>query len=378
MAFSEEDIRCREYIQSLMRRVGLDVRIDQAGNIIGRREGRDRSLPPILFGSHLDSVPNGGHYDGVIGVLAGIECARVLDENSLITLHPLEVVIFTDEEGGAFGSRAMIGELTAEALEVTSLSGLTISEGMKVLGGDPGNLAKAVRRKGEVKAYLELHIEQGGSLEAEEVDIGVVEGIVGIRHWDVTVEGSPNHAGTTPMDKRQDALLAAAHFILAVNREVTRQPGRQVGTVGRIRADPGAPNVIPGRVILSLELRDLSQEKIEALFERIKEEAEAIEKKTGTRFSFEPVDDASVPALMDEKLQKLIAEASTELGLSCLFMPSGAGHDAQNMARIAPSGMIFVPSAGGISHSPREFSRLEDIVNGANVLLQTILKLDRH
>ncbi|RMD92194.1 MAG: Zn-dependent hydrolase [Calditrichaeota bacterium] len=377
VAFSAADIQGRKYIMSLMQQAGLKVRIDAAGNIIGRREGRNPKLPPIVFGSHIDSVPHGGNYDGDVGVIGAIECVQVLEENGIVTDHPLEVVVFSDEEGGLVGSRAMIGELSEEALDVVSHSGKTIREGIRAIGGDTDRLHEAVRKKGDIKAFIELHIEQGSILDSEGIQIGVVEGIVGINWWDVTIEGFANHAGTTPMDRRQDALLAAAHLIIAVNRVVTGVPGRQVGTVGRIKAEPGAPNVIPGRVVMSLELRDLSAEKIQMLFDKIVEEARAIEKKTGTKITFTPIDVTAVPAPTDERIRQIIAEAAKELGLSYIFMPSGAGHDAQDMARIAPTGMIFVPSVGGISHSPKEYTRPEDMANGANVLLHTILKIDR-
>lgn len=252
VAFSEADSQGRAYIKSLMREAGLTVRVDAAGNVIGRREGRDSTLPPILSGSHIDSVPNGGNYDGDVGVLGAIECAQVLHENGIVTRHPLEVLVFTDEEGGLVGSRAMIGDLTPNALAGVSHSGKTIREGIRAVGGDPDNLAEATRRRGHIKAYLELHVEQGGILDSENINIGVVEGIVGINWWSVTIEGFANHSGTTPMNKRHDALLGAAHLVIAVNRVVTSVPGQQVGTVGRMTAEPGAPNVIPGRVVMSL------------------------------------------------------------------------------------------------------------------------------
>jgi len=377
VAFSEADIQGRHYIMSLMKEAGLNVRIDEAGNIIGRREGSHLELPPILFGSHIDSVPNGGKYDGALGVLGAIECVQVFQEKEIKTRHPLEVVVFTDEEGGLVGSRAMIGRLTPEALEVVSHSGKTISEGIQAIGGNPDELSKVIRHKGDIKAFLEIHIEQGSLLETKKIDIGVVEGIVGINWWNVTIEGFSNHAGTTPMDRRQDALLAAAHLIIAVNRVVTSIQGRQVGTVGRIKAEPGAPNVIPGRVVMSLELRDLSAKKIYSLFAQIKQEAEAIAEKTDTKMTFTILDVAAIPAPTDPRVRKIIAGSARELGLSSIFMPSGAGHDAQEMAKITPTGMIFVPSVGGISHSPQECTRPQDLVNGANVLLHTILKIDQ-
>ncbi len=364
LAYSEADRQGREYVSGLMREAKLDVSIDAAGNIIGRRAGNAK-LAPLLFGSHIDTVPEGGNYDGVVGSLGAIEVAQTLAESTITTRHPLEVVIFQNEEGGLIGSRAMDGELTDKELDLISRSGKTIREGIKFIGGDPEKLLTAHRKPGDITAYLELHIEQGGILEAEKVDIGVVEGIVGINWWDVTIEGFANHAGTTPMNKRQDALLAAAKFIDAVNRVVTGVPGRQVGTVGRIQALPGAPNVIPGKVVLSLELRDLDAAKINMLYEQIHAEAEKIANASGTKFDFKEIN-VNIPAPTDGRIRQLIGDAARDLGLTTKQMPSGAGHDAQDMARLAPVGMIFIPSVGGISHSPREFSRPQDIANGAN------------
>ena len=376
LAYSEADRRGREYVFGLMQRAKLDVSIDAAGNIIGRRAGSDQSIKPLLFGSHIDSVPEGGNYDGDVGSLGAIEVAQTLAENNLTTRHPLEVVIFQNEEGGLIGSRAMNGELTEKELDLVSRSGKTIREGIRVLGGDPTKLSSVKRDKGSIAAYLELHIEQGGILEAEKLDIGVVEGIVGINWWDVTIEGFANHAGTTPMNNRQDALLAAAKFIEAVNRIVTSIPGRQVGTVGRISALPGAPNVIPGKVVLSLELRDLDAAKIQMLYQKIRTETDQIAKLSRTTFDFKEIN-VNIPAPTDPRIRSLIDQSARELGLSTKQMPSGAGHDAQDMARLAPVGMIFIPSVGGISHSPKEFSRPKDIENGANVLLGAVMKVDR-
>jgi beta-ureidopropionase / N-carbamoyl-L-amino-acid hydrolase len=377
VAYSDADKQGREYVLGLMRNAKLNVTVDAAGNLIGRRAGTDGSLAPLLIGSHIDSVPEGGNYDGVVGSIGAIEVALTLVENNVVTRHPLEVVIFQNEEGGLIGSRAMDGELTEKELDLVSRSGKTIREGIKFIGGDPAKLGEVRRRKGEIAGYLELHIEQGGILESEKINIGVVEGIVGINWWDVTIEGFANHAGTTAMNNRQDALLAAAKFIEAVNRVVTSVPGRQVGTVGRISALPGAPNVIPGKVVLSLELRDLDAAKINMLFERIQAEAQKIAADSQTKFEFKEIN-VNIPAPTDPKFRSLISDAARELGLTTKLMPSGAGHDAQDMARLGPVGMIFVPSVAGISHSPREFSRPEDIANGANVLLHTLLKLDKN
>ena len=376
LAYTEPDLAAREYVARLMRGAKLEVSLDAAANIIGRRAGSDAALKPILFGSHIDSVPDGGNYDGDVGSMGAIEVAQTLAEHDVVTRHPLEVVIWQNEEGGLWGSHAATAELTAAELGVVSRSGKTIRDGIAFLGGDPDNLARARRGKGDAAAYLELHIEQGGSLDQAGVDIGVVEGIVGIREWDVTIEGFANHAGTTAMSERRDALLAAARFVEMVNRVVTSVAGRQVGTVGRIQAFPGAPNVVPGRVTCTLELRDLDGARISSLYARIVDEAAKIGARNGTTFSFSQFTN-NVPALTEPAIRAMIAAAATELGLTHRLMPSGAGHDAQDLARICPVGMIFVPSVGGISHAPTEFSDPRAIERGANVLLHTLLKLDR-
>jgi len=375
VAYSEADKASRPYIMQLMRDAKLDVSIDAAANIVGRRAGSDASLKPILFGSHTDSVPLGGMFDGDVGSMGAIEVAQTLAEQGITTRHPLEVVVWQNEEGGLWGTHAATAELTAAELATVSNSGKTIREGIAFLGGDPDHLDRTRRAKGSIAAYLELHIEQGGTLEKEHLQIGVVEGIVGIHQWNVTITGFQNHAGTTAMDDRHDALLAAARFIEAVNHVVTSEPGRQVGTVGRIAAFPGAPNVIPGRVECTLELRDLDAKKIDALFVKVEAEAKRIGAMNGTTFSFAQFTN-NIPAPTDPRIQAMVAASATELGLTHKKMPSGAGHDAQDVAQIGPVGMIFVPSVGGISHAPNEFSRAGDITNGANVLLNTLLKVD--
>ena len=375
LAYSDADKQAREYVLGLMRDAKLTPSIDTAGNIIASRPGRDASLKPILFGSHVDSVPEGGNYDGNVGSMSAIEVAQTLGDQGITTRHPLQVVIWQNEEGGLYGSRAVSGQLTPEELQNVSRSGKTIADGIGFLGGDPQRLREARRAKGDIAGYLELHIEQGGTLEHDHLNIGIVEGIVGIKQWEVTVTGFANHAGTTPMDQRHDALLAAARFIEAVNKTVTSIPGRQVGTVGRIQASPGAPNVIPGQVVCTLELRDLDAAKIDSLYSSIEAKAMRIGGESGTTFTFRLLHE-NVPAPSDQRVRALIGDAARELGLTTKVMPSGAGHDAQAMATLAPMGMIFVPSVGGISHSPKEFSRPADITNGANVLLATLLKLD--
>ena len=376
VAFSEADIAGRAYIIDLMKGAGLATSVDTAGNIIGRREGSEADLPPILFGSHIDSVPGGGNYDGDVGVIGAIEVIELLEASNIRTRHPLEVVVFSDEEGGLTGSRAMVGRIDDDTLSVMSHSGMTIREGIRALGGDPDRLDLARREPGEIKAFIELHIEQGAILDEEDIDIGVVEGIVGIRWWDVTIEGFANHAGTTPMNRRWDAMVSAAEYVLAVNEVATSMPGTQVATVGRIHAAPGAPNVIPGEVVLSLEIRDLSAEKMQRVFDEISAAGERIAEARSTPIRYEEIAVDVEPAPTDERLRRIIATSADNLGLSNRFMPSGAGHDAQDMALIAPTGMIFVPSVNGISHSPKEFTFAQDMANGASVLFNTVLEID--
>jgi N-carbamoyl-L-amino-acid hydrolase len=375
LAYSDADIEARQYAMKLMREAKLDVSIDAAGNIVGRRVGSDTALKPLMIGSHIDSVPAGGSYDGQVGSMGAIEVAQTLAEKNVRLRHPLEVIIFQNEEGGTIGSAAITRGLTEKDLNLVSNSKKTIREGIKFIGGDPDKLASAIRKKGDLAGYVELHIEQGGILYQEKINIGVVEGIVGVNWWDVTIEGFANHAGTTPMNQRHDALLAAAKYIDAVNRVVTSIPGRQVGTVGKIQAFPGAYNIIPGKVITSLGLRDLDAAKVQMMYEKIQAEVRQIEAATGTKFDFKQIN-PSQPALTDTRFRSVIDDAAKQLGLTTKLLPSGAGHDAQEIAHICPMGMIFVPSRDGISHSPREFSEAADITNGVNVLLHTVLKLD--
>jgi len=375
VAYTDADRQGREYAMQLMRAAGLEVSTDAAANIIGFRQGSDPSLKPLVIGSHIDSVPHGGNYDGDVGSLSAIEVAQTLAEQHITLRHPLQVVIFENEEGGTIGSHAMSAGLDDKLLNSVSASGKTVRDGIRFLGGDPDKLHQPERQPGSIAAYLELHIEQGGVLEQEKIDIGVVEGIVGILHSDVTITGFANHAGTTPMPQRHDALLSAARFIEKVNQVVTEPPGRQVGTVGWVKVQPGAYNVIPGSVTLGLELRDLDRRKIFDMYNRVRADSEQIGRMNGTQFSFtDPI--IVEPALTNPDLQKLIDSVGKNLGLTTKTMPSGAGHDAQEMARIGPAGMIFIPSINGISHAPKEFSRREDIEHGANVLLQTVLRFD--
>jgi beta-ureidopropionase / N-carbamoyl-L-amino-acid hydrolase len=376
VAYSDADREGRAYVIQLMTRAGLQTSIDAAGNIIGRRPGSDSTLPPLVTGSHIDTVTNGGDYDGCVGSISGIEVAQTLLDYEITMVHPLEVIVFQNEEQGLFGSRALIGDLSDVDLDLVSPSGKTIREGINFIGGDASRLDTVRRRPGDISAFLEYHIEQGPVLESNKTNIGIVTGIVGVNRWSVTVTGVANHAGTTPMDKRKDALLSAARFVDTVNRIVTSHPGKQVGTVGQIGVVPGAINVIPGEANLSLELRDLDAGTINLLYQMIVAEAEGIARMNGTAFGFRRVS-VQFPALTETRIRAFTLEACQEFAFSSDLIPSGAGHDAQAMSRLAPMGMIFVPSVGGVSHSPLEYSRPADIGNGANMHLHTILKLDK-
>jgi N-carbamoyl-L-amino-acid hydrolase len=377
VAYSDADIAGRKYIMDLMRAQGLtDLRIDAGGNIIGRRAGTDATAKPIMIGSHIDSVPGGGNYDGDVGVISNLEVIDLMNAAGITTRSPIDVVVFSNEEGGLVGSLAMTGKIKPETLGVMSHAGMTIGEGTRRIGGDPDNILKDVIAPDVLKAFIELHIEQGAFLDEEGINIGVVEGIVGINWWDVTITGLANHGGTTPMNRRQDAMLAAAKLTVGINEIARGLEGRQVATVGRIEAFPGAPNVIPGKVIMSLEVRDLEQAKMDQVFDLVQARAREIEGETDTKIAFEFIDVASHPAPTDTRMRSIIAEAAKDAGYSYKLMPSGAGHDAQDMVSIAPTGMIFVPSKDGISHSPNEYTSPEDMARGADVLLRTILKVD--
>ena len=376
VAYSDADLAGRVFTIQLMKKAFLQVRIDAGGNIIGYMKGKDSSLSAIAIGSHIDSVPEGGNYDGNVGSMSAIEVAHTIHENNIQLTHPLIVVIFQNEEGGLFGSKVMTTGLTEMELDLPSSSGLSIRDGIEKIGGDISKIRTAQLAKNEWAAYIELHIEQGGFLFQEGNHIGVVEGIVGIKQWDVTVNGFPNHAGTTPMDQRRDALYAASQYVQAVHEIGKHTPGRQVATVGKLQSFPGAPNVVPGLVNASLEIRDLDAKKMDFVFNLIKRKSMDIGQNTGTKFHFEPTI-SIVPQLTDSNIRTIINQSAQSLGLSTKEMPSGAGHDAQEMAVICPVGMIFVPSKNGISHSPTEYSSSQDITNGANVLLHTVLNLDR-
>ena len=380
VAYSPEDIAGRDYAIKMMQEAGLETHIDTAGNIIGRRPGSDDSLPAIAMGSHTDTVPKGGKYDGALGVMAAIEVIRTLEEQGHNTRHPLEVINFTNEEGTRFhrwlvGSRSMSGLLEQEDLDAVDDDGLSLGPCLADIGGDISRIEEAVRKPGELAAYFELHIEQGPYLDRSGTPIGVVTGITGRAVFEVEIEGKANHAGTTPMSTRRDALVSASKLVLAIQKMAAEQEICRVSTVGSIKAVPNAVNVIPGSASIGLEFRDTDMEALasaEQELQRITDQAvidDAVDIDV-IRHRFT----TSVPITPD--MQAMVAEAAENCGFEWESLPSGAGHDAQAVANIAPVAMIFVPSVDGISHSKEEYSTPQDCANGAQVLLELLLLAD--
>lgn len=376
IAYSPEDIQARNLLQHWMIEAGMSVRIDTSGNIIGRYTGKFPQAPALATGSHIDTVPNGGRYDGSFGVLAGLEVVRVVNEQQIRLDHSLEVIVFTDEEGSMIGCKAMSGRVNNDDAYYRRPDGTNIQTCLERVGGNWYHIAQARRSCEDMAAFVELHVEQGPILESLGKQIGVVEGIVGQRRYTITVKGSSSHAGSTPMYMRRDALVAASAVVLAVNK-LANTPGQQVATVGRMNVSPNAANVIPGLVEMSLDIRDLSSLHIDNLMEKLRLQIEAIAADTQTQIEFHPLLH-NEPALAEPHIQQTIAQVCEDLGLSYTHLPSRASHDAQEIANFTDMGMIFVPSEAGVSHAETEYTSPEQCSQGANALLHTLLRLDRH
>lgn len=375
VAFTPEDLLGRQLVQAWMIEAGMTVRVDAAGNIIGTYPGKQSGFGAIATGSHIDTVPIAGKFDGVLGVLAGIEVVHVLKENNIQLQHPIEVIVFTDEENSVIGCKAMAGNTVSDPDYYRRSDGTPIQDCLAKIGGDWSQLATAKRKPGEIAAFVELHVEQGGVLENTGDEVGVVIGVVGQYRYAVTVTGRPNHAGTTPMHMRKDALVAASQIVLAVNKIATETPGEQVGTVGFFNVLPNAANIVPAKVELKIDLRDLSQPHLDELIGKIKQQLREIAEATQTQIEMRQVLHV-LPTLAAPKIQDAIAKVCQHLGLSYTYLPSRAGHDAQEIGRFADMGMIFVPSHAGISHAEDEYTSPEQCAQGANVLLQTFMLLD--
>lgn len=374
LAFTDADLLARQTVQSWMEAAGMTTRIDAAGNVIGRYAGKIADAPALATGSHIDTVPVGGKFDGCLGVLAGIEVVRTLQENKIRLDHPIEVIVFSDEERSVIGSKALSGEVHEDPDYYVRLDGTPIQDCLAKVGGDWERIETAQRN--DIAAFVELHVEQGGVLEHAQVPIGVVSGVVGQYRFAVNIKGRPNHAGTTPMHLRKDALVAAAQIVLLVNQIASETPGDQVATVGYLTVSPNATNTVPGEVDLRIDLRDLSQSHLEMLVEQLKSGIAAIADSTLTEIEMRQTLHI-LPTLAAPRIMSAIEEICEDLKLPNIQLPSRAGHDAQEVGRMTDMGMIFVPSRAGISHSEEEYTSPEECAQGTNVLLQTFLKLDR-
>lgn len=380
--FTKWHLESRDWLIKEMKNCGLDVRIDAASNLIGKREGAKPELPPIMIGSHTDSVVGGGRFDGIIGVLAGIEIVRQLNEENIQLAHSLLIVDFTAEEASEFGistigSRGMVGNLTEDDLKRTNADGLILRKALKVAGGRPGDLEKEALKAGDISLYLELHIEQGPVLEQTQHELGIVTGIVGIQRHKVVVEGQPNHAGTTPMHLRFDALTAASELVLALEEIANKIYAEQVvGTVGRLFVEPNGANVVPGCVVFDFEIRSLDLHALDQMVEHMQTKIAHVEKSRQVSIKMIQLSHSDAIIVQDDVV-KGIEESCQRVGTT-LRLPSGAGHDGNQLAKVAPVGMIFVPSKDGKSHCPEEWTDNTEVVKGIQALGTALLYFDKN
>lgn len=381
--FTPAELAARDWLKEQLAGIALEIRVDQAANIWAVRKGSEPFLPAIAFGSHIDTVPNGGKYDGALGVLIALEVMSFLQEHEIVTRHPLELVSFSAEEPNpfglsTFGSRAVSKKLKrTDIIGVKNPAGQLLTDALRSAGGDPDHFEEAARSPEELSAFLEVHIEQGKRLLERNIPVGVVTAITGIYREIVIVSGEANHAGTTLMEDRKDALTASSEIVLALEKVCRNHPASEVvGTVGRMVITPNAANIIPEEAQFIVEIRGKSREEIqevitawESCISVIEQERSAIVQRT--------VMLDQPPAPMDDEVIRVSQEQAHSLGYPYYLLGSMAGHDAAHMASITRSGMLFVPSIGGKSHCPDEESRMEDIEKAANVLLHTILELDQ-
>ena len=373
----------REWVDRRFQEAGLTTRIDTAGNLIGRLEGRNPALGVIAIGSHSDTVPSGGRFDGIAGVATGLEIVRGLRDSGTQLEHTIEVIDFLAEEPSEYGlscvgSRGMTGSLDDTMLALTDPSGETLRDALRRVGGDPDRLDLA--KRDDIRAFLELHIEQGIVLESQSLDVGIVSSIVGIRRIEVVFQGEADHAGTTPMALRHDALVAAAATVTSVRRAAEQLAAEGadyfVATVGILSVDPSASNIVPGRCRLVIDARTTQPELTQRFVEIIDRESAAHAAAARvTRASFATLSDGP-PVACDPALRAALRQGAQDLGLSLTDLPSGAGHDAAFMSRICPSAMIFVPCRAGKSHAPEEWSDREQLAAGAAAIYQAVKAFD--
>ncbi len=378
MAFTPADMEGRRWLADRIEKAGLEAITDGAANL-GTRYGGEPNEPVVMVGSHIDTVPNAGYLDGTLGVLIGLEAIRRMKEAGVKTRRPVELISFSDEEGrfgGLFGSQAVAGEINPETVRTArDLNGVSLVDAMSECGYEAMAALNARRDRATIHSYIELHIEQGPVLDQKQIPVGVVENITGLFKWSVRLEGVPNHAGTTPMEMRRDPFMGLAEFAGEVPR-ILEENGSDLSraTIGRVDLFPGAANTVPGEVVFSMDVRDTSSEVMEQLAGAFRKALSAIARRRGLKFGFDVLSEVE-PAPCDPEIVGIIERQAGIRGLKSLRMPSGAAHDAQIMSRIAPIGMVFVPSKDGRSHSPAEWTAWEDIEAGANVMLGTLLEL---
>ena len=375
-SFSKSDFEAREWLKERFQSAGLNVRQDGAGNIFGRIEGEGKT---VMAGSHIDSVVNGGMFDGPAGVLSALECLRRIQEDNIPVVKPMEVASFTDEEGnlvGDFlGSRAFIGSLDRKILEegVTQF-GLPFSEILKGTEFTVDSIMNAHIDRPEVEAFLEIHLEQGPVLEAEDISIGIVDRIAGKNHWLCSFLGKASHAGTTPFELRHDAFVGLSDFALKTTQHVATHHYGSLVTIGKVFVFPGAFSIIPGRADFSLDFRSTSKDTLETMVKSLLEMAEEVAATRGLEFSYKIIDKTD-PTQVTDRITNLLSEECGKLDYSTMTLPSGAGHDAQILAEVTDSGLIFIPCEDGISHSPKENIKWEDLEKATNLLLHALVSL---
>ena len=378
MAFSAGDMAGREWFCQRIADSGLALYQDGAANLHARL-GWNAETPSVMAGSHLDTVPGAGHLDGALGVVCALEALRVLQESNVTLTRPVEAVAFSDEEGrfgGLFGSQAVAGLVTPEYLHhACDLDGVSLADAMAAHGLDARDALHAQRPPESIHAYVELHIEQGPVLHRKGFSVGVVDAITGLFKWEITLTGTPNHAGTTPMDMRSDAFQGLAEFAVQLERVLEEYGSpRSTATIGRVELKPGAANVIPGQALFSLDVRDTDQRTLEVLAEALRRTLSAIARRRGLMFEFAVLSEIA-PVQCATEVVRAIDQAVSAAGVTATHLNSGAAHDAQIIAGIAPAGMIFVPSKEGRSHSAAEWTAWNDIEAGCNVLLNTLKRL---
>lgn len=378
--FSEPYRESRTWTMARMHDAGLDVHVDAAGNIVGRLAGSDTTAPALVTGSHTDTVDGGGRFDGVVGVLGAIEAARLLQESGTPLRRDLLVVDFLGEESNTFGlsclgSRSAARELTPEDLDRKNYRGVSLGQAYTAFGLDPSRLLDVPWARLRLHAFVELHIEQGPTLEKRGLPLGVVTAITGIERFIATFTGSADHAGTTSMEDRRDAMIAAADAVLAVRAEGCGAPAHGVATSTRVESESRSPNVVPSLVRLYSEVRSVDTTWLSGVKGRLTAEIVAKATASGVDVGFEwSTDNAVVQA--DPGVQDVVGASVDALGLPWMPIPSGATHDAVHMAALAPMGMLFIPSKNGKSHCPEEFSSTEDIAVGVHALTETLRRLD--